>query len=271
MLALPGPKPDIRTMQSIDSLFSLENRTALVTGASSGFGAHFARLLADQGASVVLAARRLERLEALVAELEAGGARALAVEMDVTRRETVSRAFATAEQHFGPVTVVANNAGVVDSKLAVDLEEDSWDYTLNTNLKGAWLVASEAGKRMIAAEAAGSIVNTASILGLRPAIGQASYATAKAGLVHLTRCLALEWARKDIRVNALCPGFFVTDMNRYFLESKRGQRYLASTPARRAGEFDEISAPFLLLATGAGGFVTGEMLVVDGGHSLSAL
>ena len=214
MLALPGPKPDIRTMQSIDSLFSLENRTALVTGASSGFGAHFARLLAGQGASVVLAARRLERLEALVAELEAGGARALAVGMDVTRRETVSRAFATAERHFGPVTVVANNAGVVDSQLAVDLEEDSWDYTLNTNLKGAWLVAGEAGRRMIAAEAAGSIVNTASILGLRPAIGQASYATSKAGLVHLTRCLALEWARKDIRVNALCPGFFVTDMNR---------------------------------------------------------
>lgn len=258
-------------MQSINSLFSLENRTALVTGASSGFGSHFARLLAAQGANVVVAARRLDRLEALVAELEAAGAQALAIEMDVTRGDTVGRAFDLAEERFGPVTVVSNNAGVVDSKLAVDTDEASWDFTLNTNLKGAWLVASEAGKRMIAANASGSIVNTASILGLRPALAQASYATSKAGLVHLTRCLALEWARKGIRVNALCPGFFVTEMNEDFLASERGQKYLASTPAQRAGGFDELSAPFLLLATGAGSFITGETLAVDGGHSLSAL
>lgn len=258
-------------MQSINRLFSLENRTALVAGASSGFGAHFARLLADQGARVVVAARRRDRLEALVAELEAGGAEAAAVEMDVTRGETVREAFDAAEERFGPVSVVSNNAGVVESKLAVDVDEADWDYTLNTNLKGAWLVASEAGKRMIAANVPGSIVNTASILGLRPALGQASYATSKAGLVHLTRCLALEWIRKGIRVNALCPGFFVTDMNSDFLASEHGQRYLASTPAQRAGEFDELSAPFLLLATDAGGFVTGETLAVDGGHSLSAL
>ncbi len=258
-------------MQSLKSLFSLEGRTALVSGASSGFGSHFARLLAAQGASVVVAARRLDRLEALVGELEADGAEAAAVEMDVTRGETISRAFDVAEERFGPVTVVSNNAGVVDSKLAVDVEEADWDHTLNTNLKGAWLVASEAGKRMIAANAPGSIVNTASILGLRPALAQASYATSKAGLVHLTRCLALEWARKGVRVNALCPGFFVTEMNTDFLESERGQKYLASTPAQRAGEFDELSAPFLLLATGAGSFVTGETLAVDGGHSLSAL
>ncbi len=258
-------------MQSLESLFSLENQTALVAGASSGFGAHFARLLAGQGARVVVAARRLDRLETLVAELEADGAQAAAVELDVTRGESVRAAFDAAEQRFGPVTVVSNNAGVVDSKLAVDIEEDDWDRTLNTNLKGAWQVASEAGKRMIAANASGSIVNTASILGLRPALAQASYATSKAALVHLTRCLALEWARKGIRVNALCPGFFVTDMNKDFLASERGQRYLATTPAQRAGEFDELSAPFLLLATGAGSFITGETLAVDGGHRLSAL
>lgn len=253
------------------SPFSLSGQTALVSGASSGFGAHFARLLAAEGAQVVVAARRKQKLDALVDELAGTGARALAVEMDVTDIESVRNAFDAAEKHFGCVTVVSNNAGVVDSKMALAVNEASWDWTIDTNLKGAWAVALEAGRRMIDQEQAGSIVNTASILGLRPALAQTTYATSKAGLIQLTKCLALEWARKQVSVNALCPGFFVTDLNRSYLDSPEGAAYLATTPARRAGTFDEISVPFLLLATAAGQFITGETLAVDGGHTLTAL
>ncbi|MEM8817802.1 MAG: SDR family oxidoreductase [Pseudomonadota bacterium] len=249
----------------------LGGKVALVTGASSGFGQHFAKLLAAEGAKVVVAARRLDRLDALVSELSSAGCAAMATAMDVTQQDSVRAAFDAAEAEFGPVSVVSNNAGVVESRLAAKVEETDWDYAINTNLKGAWFVAREAGRRLLAADLSGSIVNTASILGLRPAIGQSVYATSKAGLIHLTRCLALEWARKGIRVNALCPGFFVTDINREFLDSEAGQQYLSQTPAQRAGRFEELSAPFLLLASDSGSFITGETLTVDDGHTLSGL
>lgn len=251
--------------------FALNGQVALVSGASSGFGAHFARLLATHGARVVVAARRKPKLDRLVDELRVAGAEALAVEMDVTDLASVRAGFAAAEAAFGCVTVVSNNAGIVDSKMALAVDETNWDRILDTNLKGAWAIATEAGRRMIEQGEAGSIVNTASILGLRPALAQSTYATSKAGLIQLTKCLALEWVRKGIRVNALCPGFFVTDMNRDFLESVRGREYLAGTPARRAGRVEELSMPFLLLASRAGSFITGETLAVDGGHQLSAL
>jgi NAD(P)-dependent dehydrogenase (short-subunit alcohol dehydrogenase family) len=251
--------------------FALDGQVALVSGASSGFGAHFARLLARHGARVVVAARRRQKLDRLVDELHAAGAEALAVEVDVTDMASVLAGFDTAETEFGCVTVVSNNAGIVDSKMALAVDEANWDRILDTNLKGAWAIATEAGRRMIEQGRSGSIVNTASILGLRPALAQTTYATSKAGLIHLTKCLALEWARKGIRVNALCPGFFVTDMNRDFLDSPRGRDYLATTPARRPGNIEELSVPFLLLASGAGSFITGETLAVDGGHQLSAL
>ena len=251
--------------------FSLAGRTAFVSGASSVIGAHFARLLVEHGASVVLAARRKSRLDDLAAELSDGEPKVLAVEMDVTDVASVRHAFDVAESAMGCVSVVANNAGIVDSRMAVDVDEESWDRILDTNLKGAWAVAVEAGRRMLGHGMGGSIVNTASILGLRPALAQSTYAASKAGIIHLTRCLALEWVRKGIRVNALCPGFVVTDLNRDFLESERGIAYLGNTPSRRAGELDELSAPFLLLATDAGSFISGETLVVDGGHHLSAL
>jgi len=163
---------------------------------------------------------------------------------------------------------VSNNAGVADSKLAVLIDEKSWDFVLDTNLKGAWMVATEAGRRLIAAEKPGSIVNTASILGLRVALAQSNYATSKAAVIQLTKSLALEWCRKNIRVNALCPGYFITELNEAYFSSDQGKAYIASMPARRTGEMDEISAPFMLLASDAGSFVNGVALPVDGAHSI---
>lgn len=248
--------------------FDMSGKVALASGASSGFGAHFAKLMAAHGAKVVLAARRLDRLQTLIAEIRAAGGEASAVQMDVTRSESIRAAFDAAEKEYGTVSVVSNNAGVVDARPALEIDEENWDYILDTNLKGAWLVAREAGSRMISAGIPGSIVNTASILGLRPGLSLASYATSKAGIVHLTRCLALEWARKNIRVNALCPGYFVTDLSREFLASDKGQKFIDGTPARRTGELSELSAPFLLLASDAGSYMTGVALPVDGGLSL---
>lgn len=246
----------------------MQGKTALVTGASSGMGSHFARVLAEHGAQVVLAARRGDRLEALAEEIRGSGGRVLAVPMDVTSTDSVGAGFDAAERAFGTVNVVSNNAGVADPRLALDIEEAAWDRVLDTNLKGAWRVATEAASRLVRVGLPGSIVNTASILGLRTAMGQSSYAASKAAVLHLTRSLALEWARKKIRVNALCPGYFVTEMTQDFLTTDRGKAYLATTPARRTGEMEELTAPFLLLASDAGSFINGVALPVDGAHSI---
>lgn len=248
--------------------FDVSGKVALVTGASSGFGAHFAQLLAAGGASVVLAARRLDRLQSQVDAIQRNGGQAHAVTLDVTDRQSISAAFDAAEATFGVVDILSNNAGVADAKLAVDIDESSWDFVLDTNLKGAWLVAREAGSRMIATGQPGSIVNTASILGLRVAISHTSYAASKAALIQLTKSLALEWSRKQIRVNALCPGYFITELNQDFFASDKGRAYIAGTPAQRTGKLDELSAPFMLLASDAGSFVNGVALPVDGAHSI---
>jgi NAD(P)-dependent dehydrogenase (short-subunit alcohol dehydrogenase family) len=255
----------------LDSCFDVSGKTALVTGASSGFGAHFARLLAAHGARVVVAARRLERLNSLVEEIQEAGGEASAAALDVTDAASVTAAFEAAEAAFGVVDIVSNNAGVAVSKWAVNIDEDDWDFVLDTNLKGAWLVASEAGRRMIAAEKPGSIVNTASILGMRVALTTSSYSASKAGLISLTQSLALEWSRYGIRVNALCPGYFVTELNADFFSTEKGREYLRNTPAGRSGELDELSAPFMLLASEAGSFINGTALPVDGAHHIASM
>lgn len=245
----------------------LSDRVALVTGASSGLGRHFALTLARAGARVAVAARRSERLEALAAEIAAFDGRALPLRMDVTDAQSVSEAFAHAETELGTPGIVVNNAGIVADEPALEQSEEDWDQVVDTDLKGAWLVAREAARRLVAAGQGGSIVNTASILGLvgRPRV--AAYAAAKAGLVSLTRSLAGEWARYEIRVNALCPGFVVTDLNRDFLESELGEALRKRIPQRRFGQPADLDGPLLLLASDASRWMTGSTLVVDGGHS----
>ncbi|MFT7530340.1 MAG: NAD(P)-dependent dehydrogenase (short-subunit alcohol dehydrogenase family) [Gammaproteobacteria bacterium] len=249
-----------------DSIFSVSGKVALVTGASSGLGAHFAKILANYGAKVVLAARRVGKTEQIVDAIRSEGGVACSVELDVTSQQSVERAFDFAQEQFGLVTIVSNNAGMADAKMAVSITESGWQKTIDTNLNGVWRVAAEAGKRMMAAAEGGSIVNTASILGLRTALAQSSYATSKAAVIQLTNSLSLEWARKNIRVNALCPGYFITEMNQDYFATEKGQNYIATTPAQRTGQLDELTAPFMLLASSAGSFVNGVALAVDGGH-----
>lgn len=251
--------------------FDMSGKVALVTGASSGFGAHFSKILAKRGAKVVVVARRIDRLKTIVKDINNDGGVGLALQMDVLNAGDVSHVFDQAESAFGPVTVVSNNAGVSDSKLALNIDEASWDYVLDTNLKGTWLVAKEAGSRMMANGVGGSIVNTASIAGLRVSKSMASYCTSKAGVIQLTKSLALEWANKNIRVNALCPGYFKTELNEKYLESEHGRKFIHNSPSERIGIMDEISAPFLLLASDAGSFINGVSLPVDGAHSIGNL
>jgi len=245
----------------------LNGRVALVTGASSGLGRHFALVLARAGAKVAICARRSDKLEALAEEIAAAGGRALPLVMDVTERATIVEAFAHAETELGTPDILVNNAGVALDKASLEQSEEEWDRVVDTDLKGAWLVACEAARRLIAAEKGGSIINVASILGLRGSARVSAYGAAKAGLINLTSSLAAEWARYDIRVNALCPGYIVTDLNREFLESPLGEKLKKRVPQRRFGRLQDLDGPLLLLASDASLWMTGSALVVDGGQS----
>ncbi len=251
--------------------FDLSGKVALVTGASSGLGVHFARTLASAGASVAIAARRADRLASLQAELQKAGSKAAAVDLDVQSGKSVSAAFDAIEQALGAIDIVVNNAGISIVKPALDMPEEDWDAVVDTNLRGAWLVTQTAAKRWVAARRPGVVVNIASILGLRT-IGQvAPYNASKAGLIHLTRALAMEWARYDIRVNAICPGYIETEMNSDFWKTPAGQRLIERIPQRRIGQPEHLDGALLLLASDAGTFMTGSVLTVDGGHTVSSL
>jgi NAD(P)-dependent dehydrogenase (short-subunit alcohol dehydrogenase family) len=251
--------------------FDLSGKVALVTGASSGLGVHFARTLASAGAAVAIAARRADRLASLQAELQSAGNKAAAIELDVQSGKSVNAAFDAAEAAVGPIDIVVNNAGISIVKPALDMPEEDWDAVVDTNLRGAWLVAQTAAKRWVAAKRPGVIVNIASILGLRT-IGQvAPYNASKAGLIHLTQALAMEWARYDIRVNAICPGYIETEMNSDFWKTPGGQRLIERIPQRRIGQPKHLDGALLLLASEAGSFMTGSVLTVDGGHTVSSL
>ena len=253
----------------LNSLFSLEGKVAMITGASSGIGAQLAGAAARAGADVVLCARRTDRIEALASDIASDtGRNAVAIAMDVSNTDSVKSAFDAAEEAMGTPTVVANNAGIARPNWALEDTEDDWDATMETNLKGAWRVGQTAAQRMVIAKSGGSIINTASILGLGVGAQQLPYATSKAGVVQMTRAMAIEWQRYGIRVNAICPGYFKTEINDTFLESDLGQKMLKRSPARRAGKLEELEAPFLMLASGAASFVTGVALPVDGAHSV---
>jgi 3-oxoacyl-[acyl-carrier protein] reductase len=251
---------------SAAEIFGLHGKVALVTGASSGLGERFAEVLAENGASVVLVARRTDRLAALRARIEAAGGKAIAVEADVRDRAAMQRAFDAAEQSFGTVTILVNNAGVAHAGRAVDLAEEEWRRILSTNLDAVFFCAQEAARRMLAAGLGGAIVNIASVLGLGVDKGVVAYATAKAGVIQMTKALALELAFKGIRVNAIAPGWIVTEMNRDYLESERGAALKREIPIGRFGEARDLDGPLLLLVSDAGRYVTGATIVADGGQ-----
>jgi NAD(P)-dependent dehydrogenase (short-subunit alcohol dehydrogenase family) len=251
----------------MSKLFDLSGKVALVTGASSGLGAHFAKCLGEAGALIVLAARRADRLQSLQAELVQKNVMARAVELDVQSSESIAAALAAT----GPLDIVVNNAGISIVKPALEMPEKDWDAVVDTNLRGAWLVAQGAAKRWVAEKRPGCIVNIGSILGLRT-IGQvAPYNASKAGLIHLTRALAMEWARYQIRVNAICPGYIETEMNSAFWKTPGGQKLIERIPQRRIGQPEHLDGALLLLASEAGTFMTGSVITVDGGHTVSSL
>jgi NAD(P)-dependent dehydrogenase (short-subunit alcohol dehydrogenase family) len=249
--------------------FSLAGKNALVTGASSGFGRHFAHVLAAAGANVVVGARRLDRLEKLVLEIKSVGGKAAAVALDVTAPASVRRAFEEAEAAVGPVTILVNNAGVPSNSYFLKTSEEDWRKLMAVNLDGVFRVGQEAARRMIANRSGGSIINIASIAGFASLKTLAPYSASKAAVISLTKSMALELARDNIRVNALAPGYFATEFNDAFLASPAGQRLLAGVPMGRAGKVPELDGPLLLLASDAGSFMTGSVIVADGGHLLA--
>jgi 3-oxoacyl-[acyl-carrier protein] reductase len=246
-------------------IFDLHGKVALVTGASSGLGARFAEVLAENGASVVLVARRADRLDALKTRIEKSGAKALVAEADVRDRA----AFDAAEKALGTVTILVNNAGVASSGRAVELAEEEWRRVLSTNLDAVFFCAQEAARRMLAAGSGGAIVNIASVLGFGVDKGVVAYATAKAGVIQLTKALALELAFKGIRVNAIAPGWIVTELNRDYLQTERGSALKREIPIGRFGEERDLDGPLLLLVSDAGRFITGATIVADGGQMVA--
>lgn len=254
-------------------LFSLKDKHIVITGASSGFGHHFAGVLSQAGANVALGARRADKVKARVDEINGAGGSALGVQLDVKDRNSVEKFLAVAEENFGPIDVLINNAGVeAGAKTYMMIDEDEWDHVMDTNLKAVWRLSKMYTERVIANEqSGGNIVNIASISSYRTIKGQFPYAVSKAALVKATEVMALEGAKFGVRVNALAPGYFLTDVSRTLLEGDRSESFRKGIPMRRYGEFDDLDGPLLLLASDASRYMTGSVVVVDGGHICAEL
>jgi len=255
-------------------LLDLGNTTALITGGFSGLGLHFASVLAARGARIALMGRRIELGHQVATELtqrtgRPGDIRAYAV--DVTDSDSVAEAFSRARADLDVATIIINNAGTVIRKPSVDVSDSEWTGVVDVNLSGVFRVAQESARAMIEARSGGSIINIASILGLRVRNQVAAYAATKAAVVQLTKALALEWAKDGIRVNAIAPGYFETDINREMLKSPMGHELISRIPQLRVGQLHELDGPLLLLASRASSYMTGAVIPVDGGHLVNTL
>lgn len=246
----------------------LSGRVALVTGATSGLGRHFAQVLAAAGARVAIAGRRQDRLAAVKAEIEGAGGTCAAVALDVTDAGCISPAFDAIEKTLGPVDILVNNAGMNVRGFVTDLAVEDFDTIMATNLRGPFLMAREAGKRMIARKAQGRIVNTGSIGTFRVLPGVTPYCISKAAIGMMTQCLAQEWARYGINVNAICPGYIETELNSEWLHSESGQARIRTFPRKRLQAASDLDGMLLLLCSDASRAITGALLPVDDGQSL---
>lgn len=251
--------------------FKLDGRVALITGAGTGLGRQFALTLAEAGATVALAARRRSKLDETKGLVEEFGGKAICLELDVTDPLSVTNCVRETTSECGGLDILVNNAGIARQGFLTDMSLEDWDAVLDTNLKGVFMMAQAAVKTMIRAGTKGSIVNIASILGLRVSKALGSYIAAKAGVVHLTKAMALEWARHGIRVNAIAPGYFVTEINQDQFEQGAHALVEKAVPMARVGDLEEIGGPLLLLASDAGSYMTGSIVAVDGGHLISSL
>ena len=252
----------------MNDIFDLTGKTAIITGASSGLGKHFAKTLASAGANLVICARRVKNLEQLKQEING---EVLVLPLDVTSEESVLNFFSEVRNSIGSADILINNAGTSDPKKFKDLDEESWNYVLETNLNGAYRVAKNFTDALLEDKKSGSIVNIASILGLRVGINLTSYATAKAGLIQLTKSMALELARSNIRVNAIAPGYILTEINDDFFATEEGQSYIKNIPMNRLGLESDLDGILLLLSSEASSFMTGSIIPVDGGHLINPL
>ena len=245
-------------------MFSLGGRIALVAGASSGIGYVLAKGLARAGAKVVAGARREDRMADLVREIEVDGGQAVAVHLDVTDTASIAQAFNAAEQKFGVVDVIVCNAGISDARNFLKIDAQSRDRVFDTNFKGTWDVGQEGARRLVAAKRPGSIINVSSVLGMGVQPGQASYSASKGAIIQLTRAMAVDLVRHNIRVNSVAPGWFRTELSEQSLDSPSGQDYIKRMPARRLGELSELVGPVVFLASEAASFVNAAILTVDG-------
>lgn len=252
--------------------FNIENKHIAVTGASSGIGHHFAGILAAAGAKVTLGARRTDKLSARIEEITSKGGKAFAHKLDVQNQDSMEEFLSAAEEQYGPIDVLVNNAGIEGPKSYLTLEQSEWDQVFDTNLKGAWLMSKLYSQRKIANKMdEGNIIMISSITDRRVIKGQFHYAVSKGAMTRMTEVMALEAARHGIRVNAIAPGYFLTDISRELLDSSFGKEFQKRVPMRRFGEFKELSGPLLLLASDASRYMTGSVITVDGGHVCSSL
>lgn len=246
----------------------LTGKTALISGTTSGFGRHMALTLAKAGARVAITGRRTERLADLKAEIEAIDGRALPIALDVTSLDSIRNCVETCETELGPIDILVNNAGMNVDQRATDVTEEAYDTVMGTNLKGAFFMAQETAKRMIAMGRPGRIINIASIGGHTVLPGLSVYCMSKAGVLMMTRSLAREWARHEINVTALCPGFIETEINAHWFETEGGQKQVMAYPRRRLGEIADLDGALLLLASDQGRIITGTSITIDDGQSL---